>query len=228
MALTFDDGPGTSTDAILQILTANGVAATFFDIGINENTRPATVRSTAAQGFLLGNHTWSHPDLSTLTSAQQAAEMDNAINEQVGLVGSRPCFFRPPYGAYNSTTLSLAQARNMAVFNWSVDTRDWEARGSADQSWVNQIISLADAGVSQTHPVILFHNQPGGNPATVAALPSIISFYRDRGYTFVDLAGTSGRTTGPMATSRRSASRPPGPVPARPWPSSGVPTARSG
>jgi peptidoglycan/xylan/chitin deacetylase (PgdA/CDA1 family) len=189
VALTFDDGPGASTDQILRILTANGVPATFFDIGINEQARPATVRSIADHGFLLGNHTWSHPDMARLPAAQQAAEMDNASNQQAGIVGSRPCFFRPPYGSYNTTTLDLAQARNMAVFNWSVDTRDWEARGSADQAWVNQIISLAQAGASQTHPVILFHNAPAGNPATAAALPSIISFYRDRGYTFVDLAG---------------------------------------
>jgi hypothetical protein len=127
--------------------------------------------------------------MSRLSASLQAAEMDNASNQQATIVGNRPCFFRPPYGAYNATTLDLAQARNMAVFNWSVDTRDWEARGSADLMWVNRIISLAQAGASQTHPVILFHNSPTGNPATVAALPSIISFYRDRGYTFVDLAG---------------------------------------
>jgi hypothetical protein len=77
----------------------------------------------------------------------------------------------------------------MAVFNWSVDTLDWEARGSGDPFWVNRIISLAEAGSSQTHPVILFHNSPTGNPATVAALPTIIAFYRNLGYTFVDLAG---------------------------------------
>ena len=227
VALTFDDGPGASTDQILQILSTYTVAATFFNIGVNETVRPATVQAEANQGFVLGNHSWSHPDMSTLTADQQAAEMDNAINEQSSLTGTRPCFFRPPYGSYNSTTLSLAQARNMAVFNWSVDTRDWEARGSADQSWVNQIVNLAEAGSSQTHPVILFHNQPGGNPATVAALPTIISYYRSLGYTFVDLAGGVGHRTRRGATSRRSASRPRGPTRARPWPSSGAPTARS-
>jgi peptidoglycan/xylan/chitin deacetylase (PgdA/CDA1 family) len=189
VALTFDDGPGASTEQILQVLDTYTAAATFFNIGINETVRPATVQSEANQGFVIGNHTWSHPDMSTLTADQQAAEMDNATNEQISLVGTRPCFFRPPYGTYNSTTLSLAQARNMAVFNWSVDTRDWEARGSADQSWVNQIVTLAEAGSSQAHPVILFHNQPGGNPATVGALPTIITYYRNLGYTFVDLAG---------------------------------------
>lgn len=189
VALTFDDGPGPSTDQLLQVLNTYSVAATFFNIGVNETVRPATVQAEANQGFVLGNHTWSHPDMSTLPADQQAAEMDNAINEQLSLTGTRPCFFRPPYGSYNSTTLSLAQARNMAVYNWSVDTLDWEARGSADQSWVNQIVSLAEAGSSQAHPVILFHNQPVGSPATVAALPTIITYYRSLGYTFVDLAG---------------------------------------
>jgi peptidoglycan/xylan/chitin deacetylase (PgdA/CDA1 family) len=189
VALTFDDGPGRSTAEILRVLSSKRVAATFFNVGINENANPAMVRATRDQGFLLANHTWSHPDMTTLGSAQQAAEMDNATNQQASIVGARPCFFRPPYGAYNATTLSLADARNMAVFNWSVDTRDWEARGSSDPYWVNRIISLAQAGGSQTHPVVLFHNSPTGNPATVAALPTIIDFYRDRGYTFVDLAG---------------------------------------
>jgi peptidoglycan/xylan/chitin deacetylase (PgdA/CDA1 family) len=189
VALTFDDGPGASTEAIMRILRDAGVAATFFNVGVNQAVRPATVRAQAAQGFLLGNHTWSHPDMATLSSSAQAAEMDRATAQQIDLVDSRPCFFRPPYGSYNSTTLGLARARAMAVWNWSVDTEDWKAGGSASSSWVDRIVGLAKAGGSQSHPVVLMHNSPAGNPATVAALPTIIRYYRDRGYTFVDLAG---------------------------------------
>ena len=187
VALTFDDGPGASTAAILQILRSNGVPATFFNIGTNETVRPSLVQDETNQGFLLGNHTWSHPDLTTLSSDAQAAEMDKTTTEQVSLVGSAPCVFRPPYGSYNSTTLSLANARNMTVWNWSVDTEDWKAAGSGSADWVNRIVSLAQAGSSQTHPVILMHNQPGGNPATVSALPTIIQYYRNLGYGFVSL-----------------------------------------
>src|SRR5215217_3928109 len=115
--------------------------------------------------------------------------MDRMAAGEAALVGSPPCFFRPPYGSYDSTTLSLAQARNMQVWNWSVDTEDWKAAGSGGPFWVDRIISRAQAGGSQEHPVVLMHNAPAGNPATVAALPSIIAFYRDRGYAFVDLAG---------------------------------------
>jgi peptidoglycan/xylan/chitin deacetylase (PgdA/CDA1 family) len=127
--------------------------------------------------------------MSRLSAAAQAAEMDNASAQQANLVGAAACFFRPPYGATNSTTLTLAQARGMAVYNWSVDTEDWKAKGSAAQVWVDRIIALARTGGSQTHPVVLMHNQSTAMPATVAALPTIIAFYRERGYTFVDLAG---------------------------------------
>ena len=189
VALTFDDGPGPSTEAIIRILQDEGVAATFLNVGVNSAVRPALVRTESALGFMLGNHTWDHKELPTLTAAQQASEMDQASAQQVDLVGSPPCVFRPPYGSYNSTTLSLAQARNMVVWNWSVDTEDWKAEGSASATWVNRIVERAQAGGSLNHPVILMHNPARALPATVAALPTIIRFYRDRGYTFVDLAG---------------------------------------
>jgi peptidoglycan/xylan/chitin deacetylase (PgdA/CDA1 family) len=193
VALTFDDGPGVSTAAIMSVLANAGVTATFFNIGVNQTVRPATVQAEAARGYLLGNHTWSHPQMQLLSAADQATEMDRTIAEQTSLVGSPPCFFRPPYGSYNSTTLSLAAARHMSIWNWSVDTEDWKANGSGAATWVNRIISLGEAGGSQTHPVVLMHNSPTGNPATVAALPTLIKFYRDRGYTFVDLNGRVGR-----------------------------------
>ncbi|MDQ1697877.1 MAG: hypothetical protein QOJ03_3230, partial [Frankiaceae bacterium] len=101
----------------------------------------------------------------------------------------RPCLFRPPYGSYDATTLDSAQSAGMATWNWSVDTEDWKAEGSASSLWVRRIINRAEAGASQLHPVILMHNQATPNPATVAALGPVIDFYRARGYTFVDLYG---------------------------------------
>ena len=151
--------------------------------------RPGLVQAEAAQRFLLGNHTWSHPDMTTLSTDAQAAQMQDASNEQTSLVGFAPCFFRPPYGSFNATTVSPRPSPQHAVYNWSVDTEDWKANGSPDAFWVNRIITLAQAGASQTNPVILMHNQPGAMPATVAALRPIIDFYRDRGYAFVDLNG---------------------------------------
>ncbi len=199
VALTFDDGPGPTTTALLNILQNNGVAATFFNIGINQAARPAGVRSEAVLEAPLGNHSWSHPQLPTLSAAAQATEMDRTSAEQVALTGAAPCLFRPPYGEYNATTLQLAQQRRMSVWNWSVDTEDWKAGTSTAASWVTRIVTRAEAGVSQQHPVILMHNPAGGIPATVTALPQIIAFYRSHGYTFVDLYGHTGQRPTPSA-----------------------------
>jgi peptidoglycan/xylan/chitin deacetylase (PgdA/CDA1 family) len=197
VALTLDDGPGASTSAIMSELRSNGVSATFFNLGQNMAARPQQVRDEATAGYALGNHTWDHPNMTTLSASAQATEIDQATTEQLNLTGIYPCLFRPPGGSYNSTTLSVAQQRGMKVWTWSVDTEDWKANGSSDAYWVNRIISLAEQqGGVLSHPVVLMHNQPAGNPATVAALPTIIQYFRDHGYTFVDLYGrTSVLTT---------------------------------
>lgn len=192
VALTFDDGPGPSTAAITRILSAAHVEATFFNVGAYEAIRPARVRAEHSAGFALGGHTWDHPDLTTLGRVGQAREIDRERTEQSSLVGAYPCLFRPPYGSYNATTLSLAQSRGMRVWTWSVDTEDWKAEGSDDLWWVNRIISRAKAGDTMRHPVILMHNAASGDPATVDALPAIIKFYKARGYSFVDLYGHTG------------------------------------
>jgi peptidoglycan-N-acetylglucosamine deacetylase len=199
VALTFDDGPGASTASIVSILAQYGVPATFFNLGQNMAARPALVKQEASTGYALANHAWDHKNMTTLSGSAQGTEMDQASAEQVSLTGVQPCGFRPPGGNYNSTTLSLAQQRRMTVWTWSVDTEDWKANGSSSAYWVNRIITLAERGGSLTHPVVLLHNQPAGNPATVAALRTIIQYFGSRGYTFVDLQGrTAVRTAGTL------------------------------
>ena len=189
VALTFDDGPGVTTPAILSILQQYAVPATFFNLGLNASARPAYVRSEVVTGMVIGNHTWDHPRMPTLSASGQASEMDRATAEQSALTAVGSCVFRPPYGEYNATTLTLAQQRRMAVWNWSVDTEDWKAGTSTSSAWVERIYSRAIAGGSQAHPVVLMHNPPAGIPATVTALPRIIDYYRSHGYRFVDLQG---------------------------------------
>src|SRR6516164_6104937 len=186
VALTFDDGPGRSTAAILAILARYRVTATFFNIGAAMATRPWLVRGEATAGYAMGNHTWNHPDLVTLSAAAQAAELYLASAEQWTIAETVPCAFRPPYGKYDATTLRLAQQRGMGVWLWSVDTLDWMAEGSGSSYWVHRIIQLAEQG-GLSHPIVLMHDDRKGNPATVAALPAIIQFYRSRGYRFVAL-----------------------------------------
>jgi peptidoglycan/xylan/chitin deacetylase (PgdA/CDA1 family) len=192
VALTFDDGPGPTTETITTILRAEGVTATFFNLGQNIAARPQDVATASASGYALGNHTWDHQDMIRLSATQQAAEMDQATAEQQSVVGASPCLFRPPYGDYDSDTLNLAYQRHMAVWLWSVDTLDWQQGTSTSAASVQSIVSRAEQGINQSHPVILMHNQGPGTPAaTPLALPTVINFYRQHGYAFVNLLGGS-------------------------------------
>ena len=192
VALTFDDGPGSSTPQILRALEDAHAEATFFNLGELEAAMPRQVRAEHTAGFALGDHTWGHRDLTLLDAAGQAREIDRERAEQASLTGAYPCLLRPPYGNADATTLELAQQRGMRVWKWSVDTEDWKAAGSADAYWVRRIITRAEAGVVLRNPVIVLHDEVGGNPATVAALPAIIEYYRSHGYSFVDLYGHTG------------------------------------
>ncbi|MHB1929147.1 MAG: polysaccharide deacetylase family protein, partial [Acidimicrobiales bacterium] len=138
VALTFDDGPGTTTPALLAVLRRYDVPATLFNIGEQEATYPQDVVAEADDGFVLGNHTWSHPQLTTLSAAGQASQLDQTSAEQASLVGFPPCVLRPPYGSYNPTTLAVTAARRMSVWMWSVDTEDWMAGGSSSSYWVRR------------------------------------------------------------------------------------------
>ena len=187
VALTFDDGPGRSTAAILAILARYRVPATFFNIGVAMAARPWLVREEAERGYAMGNHTWDHPHMAALSAARQAAELSQASAEQRSIAETVPCAFRPPYGEYNPTTLSLARQRRMGVWLWSVDTLDWMAKGPGFSYWAQRIIRLAEQGGALRHPIVLMHDGRRGNPATVTALPAIIQFFRSHGYRFVAL-----------------------------------------
>ena len=187
VALTFDDGPGRSTEAILAILARYRVPATFFNIGAAMATRPWLVREEVREGYAMGNHTWNHPHMVALSAARQGTELSQASAEQRAIAGTIPCAFRPPYGQYDSTTLSLAQQRRMGVWLWSVDTLDWTAKGSGSSYWVQRIIRLAEQGGALPHPIVLMHDARPGDPATATALPAIIQFFRSHGYRFVAL-----------------------------------------
>ncbi len=193
VALTFDDGPGRSTQAIINILRRFRVRATFFNIGWDITDYPALVREEAADGFLLGDHTNSHPDMTKLSRPAQVQEITQVSTLQRRLTGTMPCVFRPPYGDYNATTLSIANHHGLSLWMWSVNGNDWEARGSAARRWVHAIETSVIAGAAgQDHPVILLHNQMMALPATVAALPDIIRHFEQHGYAFVDLLGRTG------------------------------------
>jgi peptidoglycan/xylan/chitin deacetylase (PgdA/CDA1 family)/LysM repeat protein len=192
VALTFDDGPlPQSTPALLDVLRARGVKATFFVTGSNASRYPDLVARIVAEGHAIGNHTWSHPDLSRLSQADQVAEIERTTQAIVDASGTYPCFFRGPYGIHHSAAIAgLAWDRGMTVVDWAIDTRDWTTPSGWSPSFQQEIVAGATSPGGD-HPIVLMHDGGGYRQNTVAAVDRIISSYASRGYTFVDPAGNA-------------------------------------
>jgi peptidoglycan/xylan/chitin deacetylase (PgdA/CDA1 family) len=177
--LTFDDGPfPVTTPLLLAQLRALHVPAVFFVIGRDALEQPAlTVRARAA-GVELGNHTQTHPEMSSLDAAAQAKEIAGGEHSIVALTAAHALFFRPPHGNYNATTIDVARRQGEVMVLWDVDPGDW--RSVTPEQIVDNVRRHA-----RSPAVILLHN---GKQATIEALPRIVRAYRDAGFEFVTLS----------------------------------------
>jgi peptidoglycan/xylan/chitin deacetylase (PgdA/CDA1 family) len=179
VAIGFDDGPWADTPAFLSMLERNGVRATFFMIG-RQVTRSyaSTLRRELSDGDVLGDHTWSHPDLTV--SGQVRSQLAATISQIHTVSGYTPCVFRPPYGAYNGSVVVTASSLGLATVLWNVDPKDWATPGTA----VIQARVLAQVGPGS---IILSHDGGGPRGETLAAYPGIIRALRARGYRIVTI-----------------------------------------
>jgi peptidoglycan/xylan/chitin deacetylase (PgdA/CDA1 family)/cellulose synthase/poly-beta-1,6-N-acetylglucosamine synthase-like glycosyltransferase len=173
VALTFDDGPGPYTPEILAVLRRLHVPATFFVIGQQVHYYGKFLSSELVQQVVIGDHTLTHPYLSRLTAAGQRGQIQGQVGAVEACGAPYPHLFRPPYGAFNKTTLRLLKRAGMLMVLWSVDTKDWKLPG------VNAIVhnALATAGPGS---IILMHDGDSNRGETVAALPRIIAGLRAR------------------------------------------------
>ena len=180
VALTFDDGPlGTSTPTILTILKEKNVKATFFVAGERVKQFPALVKQEIAEGHEVGNHTYSHPRLTTLSKNKIEEELSKT--EKVILeVAPQPTLFRPPEGAYNDTVLQLARDKGYLIILWSIDTNDWRSPPVGDI--VNTVLKDIKPG-----SIILLHDGKYPSP-TPEALGFIIDSLTSLGYEFVTVS----------------------------------------
>jgi peptidoglycan-N-acetylglucosamine deacetylase len=188
VALTFDDGPGPATPAVLDILHRNGVHATFFVIGQRVAAEPKMVQRIAADGHALGNHSWSHHIPSAKAGWKRSTvttEIERTNRAILAATGLKPCLFRPPGGIVKGARKATHTA-GLSMILWSTDPRDWAVSASKKSAPV--IRKRVAAGLDEQHPVILLHDGGGNRSATVAALQGIIDDYRARGYQFVTLA----------------------------------------
>jgi peptidoglycan/xylan/chitin deacetylase (PgdA/CDA1 family) len=175
VALTFDDGPHPEqTPWLLDILDREQVSATFYVIGSSVERCPDVVRQAFLAGHDIGNHSWSHPVLTRLSSEAVEVEIARTDDLLIAINGDRPNTIRAPYGAANDAVRAVAWPRSMML--WDVDTNDWRSRNTD---------SVAREAVSRRGGVVLMHDI---YPTTVAAVPAIIREYKARGFRFVTMS----------------------------------------
>ncbi|WP_420821071.1 polysaccharide deacetylase family protein [Sinomonas gamaensis] len=194
VALTFDAGANDAAlRSILNTLASNGVPGTFFLTGDWVNQFPSDPALIYNAGHRIGNHSMTHPDFTTLSDAQIAAEISNA-QRTIEAAGADPLpFFRFPFGARDSRTIADVNAAGYAAIRWTVDTLGWQGtmNGTRGPSFVVQRVMAS----AQPGEIVLMHlgsNPDDGSTLDADALPEVISQLRSAGYGFVTLNAVLG------------------------------------
>ena len=148
IALTFDDGPSSFTNRLLDCLEKNNAKATFFMTGTEIASFPDEVKRMKKLGCELGNHTYDHTELTTLSFDEIISEVDKVNEQLINLTGEGASVVRPPYGSVNGTVKS---AINLPLILWSIDTLDWKTLNA--ESTVEEVMNNVKDG-----SVILMHD----------------------------------------------------------------------
>ena len=212
VALTFDDGPdGRWTPKILQILKEKHAPATFFVIGKNMQRFPDLVAREVRDGHDVGGHSWTHPDIAYIPTAQTMVELTASQRLFETITGRSMRLFRPPFfgDAEPSTPrevsrVLLAQQQGYLTVGLRIDPDDWKKPDP--QHIIDTTISRLQDTV-RPGQVVLLHDSGGDRSRTVAALPALIDQIRAHGYRLVTVAELAGMTADQAMppTSRSSA-----------------------
>jgi peptidoglycan/xylan/chitin deacetylase (PgdA/CDA1 family) len=180
MALTFDDGPDpAATPRLLDVLARQGMRATFFVIGARAVRHPDLVARMIAEGHEIGNHSWDHPSLPTLSAAGVAAQIRRT---RAALAPHGQRLLRPPYGHQTLGTHLIARRYGYRVVIWSLSGADWSGEDAGtllarirSQAAPGAIVLLHDSLCTWMRPEA---RDRGPTLAAVAALPEQLPDYR--------------------------------------------------
>ncbi|MEH2377882.1 MAG: polysaccharide deacetylase family protein [Nostoc sp.] len=182
IALSFDDGPGPKNTAqILEILKKNQIKATFFMIGEMVKYFPKVAKQVAADGHVIGNHTWHHWYFQ-MDGATAASEIDRTAEIIYKTTGEKTTLFRPPGGFLNNGLAQYAKNKKYAVMMWSEESGDAERRSPQVPMLVKNVLKYAKPGA-----IVLLHDGGGNRSKSVKALPEMIAGLKAQGYRFVTI-----------------------------------------
>lgn len=177
VALTFDDGPTRKyTGAILDALKENNASATFFVLGDRANNAPDLLQRMVLEGSEIGNHTFSHKQLTTLSKENIEEEITATQEAIYDITRHYPDVIRPPYGSKNDTVMQCAQGKR--IVTWTLDTRDWSSRNA--RKVVDTVMNTVKDG-----DIILMHDlYPSSAQAAIIMIPKLV----DAGYQLVTVS----------------------------------------
>ncbi len=220
IALTFDDGPDPDwTPKILKVLKEKRAKAAFFMIGLQAEKFPRIAQQVYAEGHEIGNHTFTHPDISNIRKFYMRTELNLAERFFAARIGVKPLLFRPPYSidqepdtADQVRPLEIAQEMGYITVGDKIDPHDWQDRPAAE------VVSATLAHLPPCDPddqrcgnVVLLHDGGGNRAETVKALPMIIDGLRQRGYEIVPVSQLLGKQYSdvmvPLANNERWSAR---------------------
>lgn len=185
--LTFDDGPSVYTRRVLDVLDCHSAKALFFLSGMQTEQWPSIAREIFVRGHRVGNHSWSHQDLSDCNAADIFSELSKAnaaISRNTGVI---PELFRPPYGKVTPLVVEAAKKMSLEIVLWSVDSLDWKLDSANN-------ITERILGLIHSDAVILMHDgcadadtSPYGliskdRSATISSLSAVLKELPKLGY----------------------------------------------
>jgi peptidoglycan-N-acetylglucosamine deacetylase len=207
VAISFDDGPDPKwTPKILNILRKKNVKGTFFLIGAEAAENIGLMQRVAREGHEIGNHTYTHPDISEISQQQLDLQVKLTQRLFASKLGVEPLYFRPPYDIDEepetddqAAPVVPIQNEGYIIIGSKIDTDDWDEHPHKSPVEITQSV-LSQLQAMQTKPqfrgsVILMHDGGGDRQATVDALPILIDALRAHGYTIVPVSALLGKTT---------------------------------
>ena len=184
IAFTFDDGPTPGvTERVLDELRQRHLSATFFMIGERIAASPELARRVLAEGHEIGNHSYTHPKLSTLPDPQVELELQKTQEILAKELNYHPKWFRPPYGAFRKNQAFIPYRKGLGVVLLSVDSRDWAQPGEGPIT--DTILSQTKAG-----SIVLCHDR---YPQTGNCIGQILDRLLERHFNFVTLSALAGQ-----------------------------------
>lgn len=173
VAISFDAAWGADkTEKIIEICNEYNVKATFFLVGIWVEKYPDMVKKIYENGFEIGTHSNTHPDMTKLSAEDQKFELQTSMNLIKNITGKDVKIFRPPYGAYNDTLINTATSLGLVTIQWDVDSLDW--KGISAMEINNRVLNGVRNG-----SIILCHNN---SDHILDALPIMLDRLIKRGY----------------------------------------------